>query len=270
MVKNFLELYGKWALVIGGTSGIGEALTKQIAQKGMNLIIVARRNDVLIEKAEDIQKKYGVEVKTIQADLSAPNDYEKVIEGTKQVEVGLFIPAAGIENNGRMTNIDLQRELALLQLNVISTFILTRHFAREMESRGRGGILLIASLSAHMPNPYFANYAGSKSYILNLGNSLHWEMKKKGVNVTVLSPGLTATPMVADNGVDFSKTPMTPMSPDKVAEFALEGLVSKKPLVIPGRKNKMMAFMVKHFMSVSSSIAMGGKMIEKAITSEKL
>ena len=264
--NTFKEKYGPWALVTGGTSGIGEALTNQIAENGVNIILVARREKVLKEKAEVLTKKHGIEVKIIQADLSSPEEYEKVIEKTNGLEIGLFIPCAGLENHGITTDIDLKKELALIQLNVTATFALTHHFAGQMVKRGKGGVLLVASLIGHMPNPYFSNYAGSKAYVVNFGTSLHWEMKKKGVDVTVLSPGITATPMSKSEDIDWSKAPFSIMSPEKTAEFALRGL-GKKALVIPGTKNKFMMFMTKHFTGVSTAISVGGKMTEKVMPS---
>jgi uncharacterized protein len=270
MNNSFLEKYGPWALVTGGTSGIGAEFANQIAEHGVNLILVARTEKSLAAKAEELAKNHSIEVKTIQADLSAPEGPQQVIEQTKGLEIGLWIPCAGIENHGLMTDLDLNKELALLQLNVTSTFALTHHFAGQMVERGKGGILFVASMIGHMPNPYFSNYAGSKAYVLNFGTSLHWEMKKKGVDVTVLSPGYTVTPMTKglDATFDMSKMPMTPMNPDKVAKVGLEGL-GKKPLVIPGKKNKMMVFMTKHFAGVSTGISMGGKMMEKAMVTDK-
>lgn len=111
-----------------------------------------------------------------------------------------------------------------------------------MVQYGRGGILLVASLIGHMPNPYFSNYAGSRAYVVNFGTSLHWEMKKKGVDVTVLSSGVTDTPMSKSEDIDWPKAPFSIMSPKATAEIALKGL-GNKPLVIPGTKNRIMIFM---------------------------
>jgi short-subunit dehydrogenase len=102
-----------------------------------------------------------------------------------------------------------------IQINVVATLQLTHHFSNSMIERKKGGILLISSLSGHMPNPYLANYAGTKAYVLNLGASLYGELKPKGVDVAVLSPGL---PMVENNGVDWNKTPMQAMEPSVVAK----------------------------------------------------
>jgi short-subunit dehydrogenase len=119
-----------------------------------------------------------------------------------------------------------------------------------------------------MPNPYFSNYAGSKAYVLNLGASLYGELKPKGVDVTILSPGLTNTPMVADNGVNWNKTPMKAMEPAVVAETGLEGL-GKRLLSVPGGRNKMMAFMSKHS-PLGMQADMNEKMMRKALDKDKI
>jgi len=113
-----------------------------------------------------------------------------------------------------------------------------------MVQNSKGGIILVASLSGYMPNPYFANYAGTKAYMLNFGASLYGEVKPKGVDVTILSPGLTNTPMTKDNGVDGSKTPKQTMSPKQVAQTAVNAL-GKNLIAIPGTKNNLMAAMAK-------------------------
>ena len=95
---EFKEKYGKWAVITGGTSGIGEEMSKIVASKGVNIVLVARRQSVLDEKAEDLKKQYGIEVKTISADLTKSEDLEKVFEDTKDLEVGLLIPNAAIES----------------------------------------------------------------------------------------------------------------------------------------------------------------------------
>jgi len=266
-MADFKQKYGPWALITGGTSGIGAALADQLAAQGLNIVLVARRAELLAQKSEALQKQYAVEVTTIQADLSKHEDIEKVLSGTKDLEVGLVIPCAGIENHGVATEIDLDSDLAMLQLNVVSTFALVHHFAGKMVNRGKGGVLLVSSMIGHMPNPYFANYAGSKAYVSNFGASLHWEMKQRGVDVTVLSPGFTETPMTdvfQEEGASMSAMPMTTMSPERTAEYGLAGL-GKSALVIPGKKNKAMVFMATRFVGHHAAIASGGKMMEKVM-----
>lgn len=268
-MRNFKEQYGPWAFVTGATSGIGAELAKQIAEKGVNLILVARREKILQEKAKELTKQYKIEVETIQADLSKPVDIQKVVDGSNGKEVGLFVPCAGMVTYGLATNLDLTKELAMIQVNVTSVFALTHHFAGEMVKRGKGGVLFVSSIGGHGPNPYWSNYAGTKAYILNLGLSMHWEMKQKGVDLTVLSPGHTITPMTDAivPEVDMSKTPMGSMLPSEVAKIGLAAL-GKKPYVIPGTKNKLMIFISNRIASTRFSISSAGKLMENAFRNQ--
>lgn len=266
MKHNFKEKYGDWALVTGATSGIGAELASQIAARGLNIVLVARKEKELAEQASALREKYNVETKTISADLTTAEGAEKV----KQIKehIGLLVLAAGIEVNGAFEKNSLQKELQTVQLNVVTTLTLTHHFSKEMVKSKRGGILMVSSLSGHMPNPYFSNYAGTKAYVLNLGASLYGELKPKGVDISILSPGLTNTPMVSDNGMDWRKTPMTPMEPSVVAEVGLDGL-GKRLLSVPGGKNKMMAWMAKH-LPLAMQSEMNEKMVRKAIDKSKI
>ena len=137
----------------------------------------------------------------------------------------------------------------------------------KMVARKRGGILMVSSLAGHMASPYFSNYAGTKAYVLQFGTSLHGELKAHGVDVTVLSPGLTNTPMTADNDVDWSKLPFTAKDPDEVARLAINGL-GKKAVVIPGKRNHIAAIM-SGIMSHKAQATMGESMMVKAIAAEK-
>lgn len=266
MKTSFKEQYGDWALITGATSGIGAELTSQIAAKGLNVVLVARKEKELAAYAASLQERYGVKTQTISADLSTTEGVEKV----KQVgaAIGLLVLAAGMEVNGAFEKNPIEKELKAVHINVTTTLMLTHHFSQGMVARKKGGILLVASLSGHMPNPYFANYAGTKAYVLNLGASLYGELQAKGVDVSILSPGLTNTPMVVDNGMDWGKTPMTAMDPSVVAEAGLAGL-GKRLLTVPGGKNKMMAWMAKH-MPLAMQSSMNEKMVRKAIDPRKI
>ncbi|MBR9729640.1 SDR family NAD(P)-dependent oxidoreductase [Shewanella intestini] len=266
MTVNFKQKYGDWALVTGATSGIGLHIADQLAKKGLNILLVSRKEDELKSHAEKLSKKHGVETAIIAADLATDEGVAKV-KATK-LKISLLVPAAGLEVNGAFEKTPYEAELKVIQLNVTSTFVLVHHFSRDMVDQKRGGILLIASLSGQMPNPYFANYAGTKAYVLNLGASLYGEFRSKGVDVTVLSPGLTATPMVSDNGMDWNKTPMIAMDPAKVASLAIEGL-GKRLLTVPGTRNWLMATMMK-LSPVKLAAIISEKMVRNAIDKNKI
>ena len=266
MKNSFKTDYGHWALITGATSGIGAELTSQIASQGLNIVLVARKENELAEHAVQLENRYGIATKTISADLSTNEGIEKLKLVTE--EIGVLVLAAGIEVNGAFEKTPLEMELKLIQLNIVATLELTHHFAKAMVAKKKGAILLVSSLSGHMPNPYFSNYAGSKAYVLNLGASLYGELKPKGIDVSVLSPGLTSTPMTADNGMDWSKTPMKAMDPSIVAEYGLDGL-GKRLLSVPGGKNKMMAWMAKH-LPLKLQTGMNEKMVGGAIDQNKI
>ena len=265
---NFKERYGEYALITGGSSGIGKAIANELAKKGLNIILVARRLEELQQTANEIKKQNNVDVVCLSADLLTEAGMQTIKNETEKYKIGLLVPAAGLEVNGAFEKNNLEKELRVIKLNVTVTMELTHHFVQKMVSRKKGGLLLIASLSGHMPNPYFANYAGTKAYVLNFGASLYGELKPKGIDVTVLSPGLTNTPMVADNGVDWSKTPLQALPPEEVAKTAINAL-GKKLIAIPGFKNKMMGAMAKHTPFKMGAI-MGKKMMDKAINPSKL
>lgn len=260
---NYKQKYGSYALVTGGTSGIGAEFCTQLAEKGLNIVLVARRQNLLDEKAAELSQKYKIDVKTIQADLTLNADIQKVIEGTKELEIGLLIPCAALETHGLSAKIDLQKELAMIQLNVVTAFTLSHHFSQKMIERKRGGILFVSSMIGHMPNPYFSNYAATKAYILNLGASLNGELKKHGIDVSVLSPGPTETPMLTGSDMDITKLPMSVQSPSYVAKVGLDAL-GKKPVVIPGLKNNVMVTMT-NMMPTKVAIKMGADMVEKVL-----
>ncbi len=240
-MKNFNKKYGPWALITGASTGIGKAISEQVAQQGLNIVAVARNQDNLNALQQDLQTQYGIEVKTISADLSDPKANHAINEKTQDLDIGLLIPNAGIENNGAFIKNDLDAEYKMLALNTTSPMILSHVFAQRFQKRGGGGILLTSSLFAYQGVPFVSNYSASKAYILSLGEALNVELKPLGIDVTVLSPGLTDTGMTQNMAVDFNKMPITKHVPQVVARGGLTAL-GKKATVVPGFINKFYAW----------------------------
>ena len=240
-MKNFKQKYGPWALVTGASSGIGKSISEQLAQQGLNLVAVARNQANLETLKNDLEAKYAIQVETIAEDLSKPEASSVIAEKTSGIDIGLLIANAGIENNGPFIDNDANDESRLLALNVMSPMQLSQVFARRFSERGQGGILLTSSLFGYQGVPYVANYSASKAYILSLGEALNVELQPLGIDVTVLSPGLTKTPMIDNMSVDFNKIPITSHTPDQVARIGLNAL-GKKATVVPGLINKIYAW----------------------------
>ena len=242
-MSNLAERYGAWALVSGGTSGIGAALVDLIAASGMNVVLVARTQSKLDAQADAVRTAHGVEVRTVSADLTDPEGLTAVIDAVSDLEIGLLVPCAAIETSGYFVDSSLEKQRALLQMDVVAPMVLTHHFGAKMAARRRGAILLVSSLSGWMAQPYMASYGAAKAYVLGLGASLHEEMKDLGVDVSVLSPGPTDTPMAAGTGIDFGSMGMAIMKPEDVARTALAAL-GKRADAVPGFRNRMMVFMM--------------------------
>ncbi|QWX83028.1 SDR family NAD(P)-dependent oxidoreductase [Cellulophaga sp. HaHaR_3_176] len=263
------EKYGNTALITGGSSGMGEAIAFELASKGITPILVARNKEKLAVTAKKIASKHKINAITYSVDLSDIEAIKVFLQEISNTDIGLFINCAGIENNGSFTEIETDKEIQLINLNITSTYLLTKHFADKMAKNKKGGILLFSSLFGLMGSPYFANYAASKAYVHNLAISLYPELKELGVDISVFAPGLTDTEMTKTADVDWSKIPMSTMQPDNAAKIALYNL-GKKATIIPGFMNKMMVFMAKRIFSMKSFSLMNSKMIRKAIPNSKL
>ena len=269
-MNNIQTKYGPKALITGGSSGIGKAIALELAKNGIVPILVARNEEKLRQASEEIFKKHKMQTLTYSLDLSDDSEVKALINRVKSEDIGLFVHSAGIENKGFFNKIPKEDELKLIQLNIVSTYLLTHHFSEKMVANKRGGILLISSLFGLMPSPYFSNYAASKSYVHNLGLSLHTELKELGVDVSVLAPGLTDTDMTSESHeIDWERLPMKRMDASKVAEIAVSNL-GKKATIIPGAMNKMMGAMAKRVFSMKAFSKMNGKMIGNAIAPNKL
>lgn len=244
-MKNFKNKYSDYALITGASSGIGKEFANQIAGRGLNLVLVARRKNKLDELAVKLQKQHNVIVKTIELDLLKENAVETLRSETKDLNIGLLIPNAGIETHGSFIENDYNQESKVVKLNTLIPMQLAHAFSAKMVQRNKGGILFISSTFGHQSVPYFANYSATKSYILSIGQALNYELKQFGVDVTVLSPGLTKTEMSQNmHGIDFGKMPIIEMEVEPVVKKALNAL-GKKQAVIAGGLNIFMDIMGK-------------------------
>ncbi len=240
-MRNFTKKYGSWALVTGASTGIGEEIARGLAKSGMNIILVARSAERLEATARSLVSEAGVQTRVIVEDLADPEATDRIAAAVDGLDIGVLIPNAGTIIDGAFIESSPERQRQLVNLNVLAPTLMARHFGALMAKRGRGAILFISSLFAYQGIPLFASYAASKSYILNLGEALNAELKPCGVDVTVLSPGLTRTEMTANIPIKWSRLPMLPMKPARVARVGLRSL-GRKASVVPGLLNKIYAW----------------------------
>ena len=233
--------FGPWAVVTGASSGIGREFAHQIADAGINVVLVARRLAVLQDLGAALARGYGVDYRAVGVDLSDPGMLTPIAEATNDIDVGLLVSNAGAALPGPFLDSDLQAQRANLRLNTAAHLGLTHHFGERLARRGRGGIVLVSALGAVHGVPYMANTAATKAYVTSLGAGLHVELAKHGVHVTVLHPGPTRTPVLAELGLDPDKMPMSPMAPDDCVREALRALARNRARCVPGRINRVTA-----------------------------
>jgi short-subunit dehydrogenase len=260
---RFVERYGPWAIVTGASAGIGRALAVEIARRKVNVVAIARRQHLLDALKSELESQFGVEVRAVGVDLTAPDAMARIDQATRGITIGLVVPAAGVAFAGEFSRMPSEQLGAMAILNVAVPMQVIRHFAPRMLERRRGGVLLIASLFAYQGIPYVASYAATKAYVLLLGEALHVELGRGGVDVTVLSPGLTATDMPAGMPIDFSKLPMPTQSAATVARTGIRAL-GRKVATVSGVINKFYAWQ-NRLVPRSVPVSLFGFLIRRAM-----
>ncbi len=237
---TFKEQYGPWALVSGASAGIGAEFARQLARIGLNLVLIARRKQRIDTLARQLQSVNKIQVKAIAADLSRPDFLPSLVSAIGSLEIGLLVNNAGFGLAGAFLDHEVEKELALLDVNCRASLILAHAFGRKMAERQRGGIIFVSSVSAFIATPVEAHYAASKSYELFLAESLGYELKKHGVDVLALCPGATKT----EFHVVAGSHPVTGMPVAPVVELAIKTL-GKRAVAIPGWHNRLLVGLLK-------------------------
>ena len=221
--KNFLDLYGPVAMVTGASSGIGKSFAEQLAEKGLDLVLVARRRQRLDEIAAELHPKYATSVTVCEADLSKPSAVPTIFESSKGLDVGLVVSNAGFSIKGEYAQQDAQQLSGMLTVNCHIPMLLTHSFVPQLQARGKGGIIFTSSVESLMGCPFSTAYSATKSFVKNLGEGLWGELVSDGIDVLTICPGATDTEALAGSGVDVAKMDNV-MSPDEVAKLSLESI----------------------------------------------
>lgn len=233
------------ALITGASRGIGWDLAHLFAKDGYDLVVVARTQKALEELAGDLKETHGTRVWILLKDLSDPRAPEEIHRelSEQKVAVNVLVNNAGFATYGKFHQIDLKKELDLLQVNVVALTHLTKLFLRDMVAAGKGKILNLASTAAFQPGPLMAVYYASKAYVLHFSEALANELKGSGVTVTALCPGPTRTGFVSEAKLEKSGLfkNLSVMDSMTVARAGYEGMKKGKTIVIPGWNNKLIA-----------------------------
>lgn len=235
-----------YAVITGGTSGIGKELAKCFAEDGYNLILVARTQSDLEITAMELSGQYEVDVKTISKDLFQPNAAFEVYDEVKAfgVSIDVLVNDAGQGQFGLFAEQDINRYLEIIQLNVVSLTVLTQLFLKDMVARNEGKILQLASIASQLPGPWQAVYHATKAYVLSLTEALYIELKETNVSITALQPGATDTDFFEKADMLESKILDTKLSdPAQVARDGYNALMKGKDKIVSGMKNKTMVAM---------------------------
>jgi uncharacterized protein len=232
-----------WVLITGASSGFGEEFARQYAEQGHSLVLVARRLDRLQKIADGLRQQFGIEVVVEQVDLS---DVAAIVQlhqrlRERDIAIDILINNAGHGLQGPFIDSKLDAALTMVQLDIASLTAVTHVFAQDMRTRGRGKILLVASLLAYQGVENFAVYSAAKAYVLRLGEALHRELKRDGITVTALCPGMSDTGFAT-----AAQQKITPalkllmMQPAPVVRAGIRALHAGRMSVVPGLANKAM------------------------------
>jgi len=237
------ELKGRTALVTGASSGIGADFARELAARGAKLVLVARRAEPLQRLAQELAKS-GAEARVAPADLSDPAARKRLHAelAASGTGVDILINNAGFGVFGPFANSDWARVAEMLEVDMVALTHLTHLFLPEMLARSWGRVLLVSSTAAFQPTPIYAVYGAGKAYVLSFGVALHQELRGSGVSCTTLCPGVTDTEFFAVAGqrqTVFHRLSM--MSSRAVARQGIAALLARRPSVVAGRMNALMA-----------------------------
>jgi uncharacterized protein len=238
---DFWKRYGPWAVIAGGSEGVGAAFARKIAAHGLKLFLVARKPEPLVALSKAITAESQVEVRAAPLDLTVAADIEQLQALTQGLEVGLFIYNAGLEGgHGLFVDRPLEAAMHSISLNVLGPTVLCHHFGTAMRRRGRGGIILVGSLGGCAGGANVAAYSAAKAFEQILGEGLWYELKPLGVDVLSYVIGNTRTPAIARYGTRLEESGYFIMEPDDVAQEGLDHL-KDGPTWFAGETNREFA-----------------------------
>ncbi|HEY0807837.1 MAG TPA: SDR family NAD(P)-dependent oxidoreductase [Pseudonocardiaceae bacterium] len=256
-----LSAYGPWAVITGASSGIGKAFAEHCAADGLNLILAARSTDRLAHLGRALTLAHKIEHRVVTVDLSHADGAADLVAASENLDVGLLISNAGTGRPGRFLDQDLPDLHRRLTLNTTAHLELAHAFGRRFVARGGGAMVLVSALGAMHGLPNMAHDSAAKSYVLNLGEALHHELRPAGVRVTVMLPGNVDTPIIDRFGLDRTRLPIRPLPVTTAVRQTIHALHAGHTTIVPDRRLRTLARLTPRRMS----IRMNGRMLGHAV-----
>ncbi len=257
--QDFAARYGRWALIAGASEGLGAAFAREAARRGLDVVLVARRADALAIVRKEIEESEGRAVRCIALDL-ARGDAAQVLERElEELEIGLVVYNAALSPIGSFLELPLDEQLRAVAVNVRGPVAIAHGFGRRLAQRGRGGIVLLSSLTAFQGSPFVATYGATKSFALSLAEALWLELTPSGVDVLAVCAGATRTPAYLRRS---GRGAPGELEPDQVAREAFDRL-SHGPFMIPGRFNRIASWAMRRLLPRRMTIRIMGAQTRK-------
>lgn len=235
------EKYGPWAVIAGGSEGVGSAFARKLAADGINIVLIARKPEPLQETAEQV-RALGVEVRVLVQDLIAPDATANIAAATDDLDVGLFIFNAGSNTyRSEFVEGDLAGFQRVIDLNITAPMQLARHFGARLKKRGRGGLILVGSTAGYIGAQTISVYAATKAFQRILAEGLWFELRQHGVQVLELVLGATRTPAMARVGLRLDLPGLNVAEPEDVAQEGLDHIGDGPVWIAGGNMESVLA-----------------------------
>ncbi len=229
------------ALVTGASSGLGADFARELARRGATLTLVARREALL----HALRQELATEVEVVALDLTAPGAPDELLRRTDGAgrPVDVLVNNAGFGLYGEFNTLDWERQRSMLEIDVLVPVHLTKLFLPGMLDRDLGFVLNVASIGAYQSTPLYATYSAAKSFVLSFSEALSYELRRTGVRVTAVSPGIVATEFLRVSGQRATRYQrLAMMDSPTVARIAVDGMLGGRPSLVPGRLNAVTVF----------------------------
>ena len=260
---SFKEKYGRTALIAGASEGMGAAYAHALAARGLDLVLIARREEPLQATATQIAGRFGVKVTTLTCDLAAADATAQIIQSTRDTQIDFLVYNAAMSYIGPYLATGTSTHMDIAAVNMLTPMAMLHHFGGKMAQRRKGGIVLMASIAGFQGSGYLATYAASKAFNRILAESLWYEWRPLGIDIIACCAGATATPNYLNTqpGKASALEPK-PQQPEQVAEECLRRL-GTTPSFVSGTGNKLVSFLMQRVFSRKKAIEIMGDGMKK-------